>query len=321
MKRLLIVSALFVVIVAISGGLWVNFNTSDSHTKYSWFYSEMKFNSVRIGDDEKEVIRKIGRPMEIIPLDPAKRGKIYYYSNPKYVFKDPEPVTIRRFHLVNGKVQKIIKRLGTAWDDESLGLTSEKFEKNISSDFYLCYDGALDIPYSITRRSKGRESVFSIHMGKNEDYKLVSYFRLYGKFLYMKVYQFKEDISFRGLLGDNDMVDCINWNLSSISHSDLYCFDIELQQLIKTRDKGSFYFMPIGEFINLREKPDLNAAIIRKVTKNEKLELLNWETTEAVYRVAWENYIRGSWLQCRTADGTIGWCFDGFLELKQRGLM
>lgn len=315
MKWLSISFILVIVITGISW-FWANHNITDSHTKYSWFYSEVKFNSVRIGDSEKEVIRKIGRPMEIIPLDPVKLSKIYYYSNSKYGFKDPEPVTIRRFHLANGKVQKIIKRLGTAWDDESLGLTSEKFVKNISSDFYLCYDGALDTPYSITRRFKGREAVFSISLGKNDDYQLVSYTRHYRKFLYMKVYQFKEDISFRRLSGDNDMVDCINRNVSSISHSDLFCFDMELQQLIKTSDNGSFYFTPTGEFINLREKPDLNAAVIRKVTKNDKLELLNWETTEAVYRVAWEKYIRGSWLQFRTVDGTIGWCFDGFLEIK-----
>jgi hypothetical protein len=68
------------------------------------------------------------------------------------------------------------------------------------------------------------------------------------------------------------------------------------------------YLKPTASGLRLRETPDQQGNIIRKLDQNEKLEFMERGVKETI------NDIKGNWVKVKTEKGEIGWCFDGYLE-------
>jgi hypothetical protein len=68
------------------------------------------------------------------------------------------------------------------------------------------------------------------------------------------------------------------------------------------------YLKPTASGLRLRETPDQQGNIIRKLDQNEKLEFMERGVKETI------NGIKGNWVKVKTEKGEIGWCFDGYLE-------
>jgi hypothetical protein len=73
-------------------------------------------------------------------------------------------------------------------------------------------------------------------------------------------------------------------------------------------NKDNPYYKPIVDNLRLRATPNSNAIIYRILERGEKLNLLRKGKQEII------NNVKGTWVQVRTDNGEIGWCFDAFLE-------
>jgi cytohesin len=80
---------------------------------------------------------------------------------------------------------------------------------------------------------------------------------------------------------------------------------------IEELKRRGYYLAPVEDALRLRKAPDLEASVIRLLTKAERLEFI-----EADKNTVTIDDKRGYWIKIKTQHGEQGWCFDAYLTVK-----
>ncbi|OHD36425.1 MAG: hypothetical protein A2015_10395 [Spirochaetes bacterium GWF1_31_7] len=339
MRKIFIILFIFISCFINVFSLDVSFFEEDEFLRYSnkdllqvrsYYNNELSILYTKIDPIEKNIfnVQNIGMETDITKIISNNTGEYIYITG----FKKNEVKWVNEYKIKNDKIIKIIyKRYDTPWEsaDDSMELVEETIDEfqyqneklkihnrnqnpfriiNYMADgkisdivYYNNNSSVIDkfeyinnLDYIVTPSHNLTVSIRDGYMSRQDHKEKKS-----GKYLFIEdVYYTEKNIE------EYKKLKYYSSSLVEAERFVQYNKNLSVNKYIYKND----ILKSITDNLRLRENGDINAKVIKKLKKNEKVNLQKFGKYEVI------NNFHGNWVQVKTESGEEGWCFDAYLE-------